>query len=193
MIDPKIIFGRLGNSLFQYAYIYAQYFEGKIPDIYLQDPIYFEKYEKEIQELFGEDIGSIDYVSIHVRRGANPINPNEPKYSDNSFYVNLSETDYYEKAIEMFPVDKFLVFSDDMTYCKEKWGADSRFEFAEGNDEITDLNLMASCKHNVIANSSFSWWAAFLNKNPNKKIIYPKAWHPDGKQRTKCPQSWTPL
>ena len=66
--------------------------------------------------MFGQDIGYLDKVSIHVRRGGNWSNPNEPNYKDNPFYVNLSQTDYYEKAIAMFPVDKFLVFSDDMAY-----------------------------------------------------------------------------
>jgi len=117
----------------------------------------------------------------------------EPNYKDNPFYVNLSETDYYEKAIKLFPVDKFLVFSDDVAYCKDKWGQDPRFEIMEKGDEIEDLNTMASCKSNILANSSYSWWAGFLNMNPNKKIIYPKQWYADGVQRTKCPTQWIPI
>lgn len=193
MINPDIIFGRLGNKLFQYAYIFAQMKEGKIPDIFIQDPKYFEKYDKEIKQLFGDGIGYLDYVSIHVRRGANPINPLELKYSENPFYVNLSETDYYDKAIEMFPVDKFIVFSDDVGYCKEKWGNNERFKIMDMGDEIEDFNLMASCsKGNIIANSSFSYWSAFLNPSPTKKVVAPSVenWYSDKVERTVCPKEW---
>lgn len=184
MIDPKLIFGRLGNSLFQYAYIYAQMKDGTIPDIFLQDPAYFEKYEREIKELFGQNIGYTDAVALHVRRG---------DYVDNPFYVDLSQTDYYQKAIREFPVDKYLVFSDDIAYCKDIWGTDLRFEFVERSNEVEDLNLMASCKSQIIANSSYSWWAAYLNPNKDKKIIYPNKWFQDNVQRVKFPQSWKAL
>lgn len=190
MVNPDVIFGRLGNRMFQMAYIYSQFKEGLISDIFIQDPKYFEKYETEIKQLFSEGIGFLDFVSIHVRRGANPINLNEPKYSENSFYVNLSETDYYERAIELFPVDKFLVFTDDVEYCKEKWGGDPRFQIMDKGNEIEDLNLMASCKSNIIANSSYSWWSAFLNPNPAKKIICPKNWFSDKVERVKFPSQW---
>lgn len=191
MKDPKVIFGRLGNSLFQYAYIYAQMKEGNIPDIYLQDPTYFEKYETEIKQLFGEGIGKLNLVSIHVRRGKNPLNPKEPKYSENSFYVNLSDdTDYYDRAVEMFPGEKFLVFSDDIEYCRDKWGKDKRFSIHIKGNEIDDLNLMASCKSNIIANSSYSFWGAYLNPNPDKIVVAPKHWYTDKVSRTKLPSKW---
>ncbi len=193
MVQPSKLFGRLGNSLFQYSYIYAQFRRGVLPDIFLQDPKYFEDYEKEIKELFGQDISFLPYVSIHVRRGVNPVNPDEPKYSENPFYVNLSETDYYERAIAMFPVDKFLVFSDDIEYCKSKWGNNPRFSIIEGQTEIEDLNMMASCKSNIIANSSFSWWAGFLNPNPAKTVVYPKEWFTDGINRVGFPKTWTKI
>lgn len=193
MTNPDKIFGRLGNRMFQMAYVYAQFKEGNIPDLYVQDLKYFDKYEKEIKELFGEGIGYLPYVSIHVRRGSNPSNPNEPKYSENPFYVNLSDTDYYEKAIELFPGDNFLVFSDDPEYCKGKWGNDKRFQVMEKGDEIEDFNLMASCKHNIIANSSYSWWVAYLNPNHGKKIIAPKKWFSDEIKRVGIPPTWTQI
>ena len=183
------IFGRFGNRLFQSAYIYAQFRDGVIPDLYLQDPKYFEKYALEIKTLFGQDIGeTMDMVSIHVRRAANPSNLSEPEYSENPFYVNLMETDYYQKAMSMFSGEDFLIFSDDIEWCK-KQDIFKDCEFSEGNTE-DDFNFMASCKDNIIANSSFSYWAAYLNKNLNKKVIAPKAWYTDGGERTKCPPDW---
>lgn len=192
MIPIQKITGRLGNQMFQFAYIYSQMKEGNLPDIFLQDSKYFEKYEKEIKEMFGQGIGYLDFVSIHIRRGANPINPDEPKYSDNPFYVNLSETDYYKKAIDMFPRDKFLIFSDDPDWCKEKFKDFSKFQVMEKGDEIEDFNLMSSCKHHIIANSSYSYWSAYLSPYLDKVVVAPSAknWYKDGIERTICPKLW---
>lgn len=188
MVNPDAIFGRLGNRLFQGAFLYAKSRELGT-DFYFQDPAYFEKYELEIKNLFGAGIGFLDQVGVHVRRGLNPSNPNEPKYSENPFYANLCETDYYEKAMAMFPNDNFVIFSDDPEYCKEKFKGD-RVQVMEKGDEIEDFNLLASCKHQIIANSSFSWWAAYLNPNLSKTVVAPKQWYADGVERTKLPNEW---
>ena len=190
MTHPDKLFGRLGNRMFQMAFIYARMKDGLIPDIFLQDHRLFKNYEKELQELYGQGIGYLQHVAIHVRRGANPLNSSEPKYSDNPFYVNISETAYYEKAIAMFPGDNFLVFSDDVAYCKEKWGGNEKFHIVEKGDEIEDFNLMASCKSQIIANSSYSWWAGYLNPNPEKKVVYPGKWFTDGIERVTFPNTW---
>jgi hypothetical protein len=73
-------------------------------------------------------------------------------------------------------VKKFYVFSDDIEWCKNFFSDILDFEFISGNNEIRDLYLMSSCENNIIANSSFSWWGAWLNKNPNKKVIAPSVW-----------------
>ncbi len=169
-------FGRFGNRMFQLAYIYAQFKDGNIPDIYLQDSKYFEKYSEEIKKLFGENVGYNKNVSIHVRRG---------DYVDNPFYVDLMKTDYYQKAMKLFKGRKFIVFSDNPSWCKEQEIFKDCF-FAEGN-EIDDFNRMASCDGHIIANSSFSWWAAFIGQGT---VVAPKAWYSDGIERTKCPENW---
>lgn len=181
-------FGRLGNRMFQSAFLYA-YAKNHGIDWYYQDPKWFEGYENEIKSIFMSDggIGYDERVSIHIRRGKNPSNPSEPAYSENPFYVNLAETDYYQRAMSLFPNKKFLIFSDDIEWCKTKFPF---ADFSEG-DEITDFKKMASCQHNIIANSTFSWWAAYLNPNPHKKIIYPLNWYSDGVKRTVCPKDWT--
>lgn len=180
MLHPNRIFGRLGNQMFQGAYIYAQMKRGRIPDIYVQDPVYFDDYREDIRLLYGDKIGHIDKVAIHVRRG---------DYVNNPFYVDLTKTSYYYNAMQLFPGEHFMVFSDDIEWCKQQ----EMFKgcsFSEGHDEIQDLNIMASCKGIIIANSSFSWWAAYLS---NAKVIAPKAWYADGVERTKCPSSWIRL
>lgn len=189
MKNLEITFGRLGNKLFQYAFLYTESRKRGV-DFYFQNPKYFEGYEEEIKQLFGEGIGYLEQVGVHVRRAANPINPSEPKYSENPFYINLSETDYYERAMAMFPNEKFIVFSDDPEWCKEKWKDNSNVQVMEKGNEIEDFNLLASCKHFIIANSTFSWWAAYLCPNETKKIIAPRQWYSDGVERTKCPAEW---
>lgn len=183
MVNPDNIFGRLGNKMFQGAYIYSQFKDGNIPDIYVQDFSLFEKYEGDIKKLYGDGIGFLPYVSIHVRRG---------DYVDNPFYVDLLKTDYYKRAIALFPDKNFLVFSDDPEYCKtlEMFKGDN-FQVMEDGNELEDFNQMASCENNICANSSFSIWAAYLNPAWNKQVIVPKEWFTDKIERVKLPQEWT--
>lgn len=190
MVTPEKITGRLGNKMFQTAFIYAQMKDGLIPDIFVQDPKHFEKYTEEIKQIFGTGIGYLTQVGVHVRRGKNPLNLDEPAYSENPFYIDLCSTDYYERTMALFPNEKFLIFSDDPEWCKEKWKDNPNVQVMEKGNEIDDFNLLASCQNQIIANSSFSWWAAFLNPNDGKRVIAPKQWYADGVERTKCPESW---
>ena len=183
MIDPDKLFGRLGNRMFQMAYIYNQVSKGEVPDIYLQDEKFFEGCSDYVKHVFGDDIKPNEYIAIHIRRG---------DYVDNDFYADLTLTDYYKKAIAQFPEGKFLVFSDDIGFAMKFFNDENshRMGYCGEQNAVDALNLMAGCKHHIIANSSFSWWAAYLNPNPNKIIIAPLAWYSDGVERTKCPESW---
>lgn len=176
----------MGNQMFQYAFLYALYLDGKIPNIYLQDEKYFFRHRNKIKELYNGDIGSLNKISIHVRLGKNPAVPTEPAYVDNPFYNSLTKTDYYKKAMELFPSEKFLVFSDDIEQCK-KMPVFKNCEFMEGGTELEDFNTMASCKGHIIANSSFSWWAAYVGGG---KTVAPSNWYADGRDRTVIPSSW---
>lgn len=176
MIPLWKLSGRLGNQLFQFAYLHAQARKGNIPDVYVQSEEYFKEYADEIKLLYGQDIEPISQVAIHVRRG---------DYVNNPFYVDLMTTGYYERAMALFPNESFLVFSDDIEWCKEQ-EIFKGCEFIHGT-EIEDLNMMAGCKGIIMANSSFSWWAAYLSKG---KVIAPKEWYADGAERTKKLDSW---
>lgn len=183
MVHIDDLMGRLGNKMFQLAYLHSQVRDGVIPDIYVQDPKHFLKYEEELKKLYGEGIGFLPYVSIHVRRG---------DYVNNPFYTDLSKTRYYQKAIAMFPNEKFLVFSDDPEFARGMFGDENTFQIMEGGDEIEDFNMMASCASQITANSSYSYWAAFLNPNPSKVVVCPREdrWYADGVIRTKVPTTW---
>lgn len=191
MIDVHILSGRLGNEMFRDAYIYTQMREGNIPDVYVQSPEHFEKYADEIRERYGSGIGMLPYTGIHLRVGKNPLNPSEPSYIDNPFYTPLCKTGYYIKALEHFPGGKFIVFSDDVEFAKTYFVGD-RFVFDDSENDIQAFNKLASCQSLVIANSSWSWWAAYLSNNEGKKVICPREdeWYSDGQVRTKVPSDW---
>lgn len=125
-------------------------------------------------------------LAIHIRRG--------DYIGNESAHPNLSETEYCTTAMSMleFLIDfkhpnhlqtnksmNYIVFSDDIAWCKNRFNSFENFYFVEGNSDIVDLFLMAKCKHHIIANSSFSWWAAWLAKNMFKTdgiTIAPKTW-----------------
>lgn len=137
---------------------------------YYQSYKYFEGQESFIKNIFEFSFRadrSYDTTSIHIRRG-------DYVTVGNDFHTNLT-LDYYNQAMSIINSEKYLVFSDDIAWCKTQL-VGPQFEYVEGNNPAVDLALMASCDHNIIANSSFSWWAAYLNKNHEKKIVAPQKW-----------------
>lgn len=106
-------------------------------------------------------------ISLHVRR------TDYIKYQHIYF---IQPKSYYDEAIKIFDnYDYLLVFSDDIQWCKDNFKY-SNIIFVENNSAIEDLYIMSNCTNNITTNSSFSWWAAWLNKNLSKKIIAPKKW-----------------
>lgn len=207
MQNPDKLFGRLSNRMFQMAAFLSWCWDNDV-HFFVQDEKYFKRYEDRIRQLYGDGIDQRNkgYVGIHVRRAKNPVNPDEPAYSDNPFYANLTHhlhedmsDNYYVKAMDYFKKFdsnlKFKIFSDDIEWCaRQKIFKDCYFRF--DTSEIEDMNNMASCEHNIIANSSFSWWAAWLNPNPNKIVVVPKQWFADAendKQFIGLPKEWVRL
>jgi hypothetical protein len=141
---------------------------------FFQSYKYFEGQDEEIKKVFAlpHIEGYEDYVSIHVRRG---------DYVQHSGSFPPIDAEYLKKAILQLRInigaEKFIVFSDDIEWCKQTLinHESEVFLFSEGRTEIQDLALMASCGHHIIANSTFSWWGAYLGHNPNKIVITPSA------------------
>jgi len=178
MINPDKLSGRLGNKMFQLAYLFSQEKKGLIKDIYVQDPALFEDVMPILKAQYGVGVVPNEYVAIHVRRG---------DYVGNPYYIDLCKTDYYERAMKEFPDAKFVVLSDDIDWCW-KSGKFKNCTLGECGSELEDFNFMAGAKGIIMANSSFSWWAAFLNKG---KVIAPLKWYSDGNQeRTKLMPEW---
>lgn len=148
---------------------------------YFQNEDYFNPIREKILNLFEIDTitkeklyNKYDFISkpkvcsIHVRRG---------NYLKLQHVHPVQSLEYYQKCIANFDSDTlFIIFSDDLSWCKENFNYLSNKLFIEGNKDYEDLYLMSLCKNNIIANSSFSWWGAFLNQNPNKKVYYPSMW-----------------
>lgn len=150
---------------------------------FFQSEKYFSQHKCEILELFAPPSDVMTYishryadilehpatVSVHVRfYFEDPMEKAHP----------TCRREYFEKAMAMFPEDTlFVVFSNRMEQCKRLfWDMRKNIRYIEGEDHFCDLYLMSFCKHNIIANSTFSWWGAYLNRNPDKKVIAPKLW-----------------
>lgn len=175
------------EPFFSYEKIYHS--NNLLIDGYFQSEKYFKPNLDFIKNLFHlENIPSDtnDIVtSVHIRRG---------DYQKFSNYHNLLDMEYYQSAINKIGVGKFIFFSDDMEWVKSNFSSPN-FIYSESQNEIEDFYRMTSCNNNIIGNSSFSWWAAYLNKNSNKIIISPshKKWFgPDGPKDTQdlIPESW---
>jgi len=139
---------------------------------YLQTEKYFMSIRDEILDDFSfkseyELPMNKEYTSLHVRRG---------DYVNQTNHHPLCSVDYYLQALEL--VDgPIVVLSDDPEWCKQNIPADV---YIENTSNIHDLFIMTKAKNNIIANSSFSWWGAWLNNNPEKKVICPEKWFGPG-------------
>jgi hypothetical protein len=141
-----------------------------------------------------EKIVDSSSVSIHIRRGDYVTNS-----AANNFH-GICEADYYLRAISLIEHKiinpKYFVFSDDLEASREILGHLDHVEFIDWNgsgQSFQDMRLMSMCKHNIIANSSFSWWGAWLNNNPGRIVIAPKKWFnkTDIDTSDLIPESWT--
>lgn len=133
-------------------------------------------------------------VSLHIRRGDYVTNTHT-----NSFH-GTTTFDYYNKAIEYISQQvknpHIFIFSDDMKWVKENFFLPYPTTYIDHNTiAFEDMRLMSLCKHNIIANSSFSWWGAWLNQNPEKIVIAPKQWFNDSSINTSdlIPNFWIRL
>ena len=114
-------------------------------------------------------------VSIHIRRC---------DYLSQNSNQNVLELEYYKKAVRFIAskIDNpyFIIFSDDMTWVKNnlELGYNHLYvDWNQGKESYIDMQLMSLCKHNIIANSTFSWWGAWLNKNIDKLVVAPNKWY----------------
>lgn len=179
------------HSAIVYSPLFASLSGNIILHGHFQNTRYFSEYEAEIRTEFkfrepltgrnkeiAKQIQSSQSVSIHIRRGDYLTDA----MAKNNFAV--CDELYYQKAIAFietkFGISHFYVFSDDIAWAKShiQFGS-NRVEFIDWNkdrESYRDMQLMSLCRHNIIANSSFSWWGAWLNANKSKTVIAPSQW-----------------
>ena len=174
---------------------------------YWQSPKYFDVVESLIHEEFTfqrkldyKNLGieslirGVNAVSLHIRR------TDFQNIVDNAIH-GICAIEYYREAVKFISTElknpHFFVFSDDINWAKENLKLPYQCTFISGNNgskSYIDMQLMSFCKHNIIANSSFSWWGAWLNQYPNKIVIAPKIWFVDKKLNDQTidliPDSW---
>ena len=188
----RTFFGKTVNYFRDYsAIVYLPAFQELEGNVILhghfQNEKYFKQYETIIRKEFtfkhplkgqnlqiAQQMEKSNSVAIHIRRG--------DYVTDSNFALCTKE--YYPEAMDSIrkevenPV--FFIFSQDFDWINENLTFDKEevhfIDWNKGKDSYIDMQLMSLCKHNIIANSSFSWWAAWLNKNPEKRIFAPARW-----------------
>lgn len=159
----------------------------------LQGDLVIKALLSDITNLHFEHIKKTNSVSIHIRRGDFVNDPNTKNVH------GICGIAYYHKAINLIAskVDdiSLFVFSDDVEWTKQHLTTPYPIVFADHTHEANayeDLYLMSNCKHNIIANSSFSWWGAWLNLNPNKIVVSPRKWFNQSTANTNdlIPEEW---
>lgn len=174
-----------------------RYFDG-----YWQDERYFAAYREKVLKAFTfpafkrtENLSLLEKldensVALHVRRG---------DYVGNNLYQGICDLNYYRTAIKKMCAhvtpSLFCIFSNDITWCQQHLQPYLKapvvyVTWNTGVESYRDMQLMSCCAHNIIANSSFSWWGAWLNQNCGKVVIAPKKWLNMEECHFTLPASW---
>jgi hypothetical protein len=182
-----------GNSYLEGYWQSEKYFQ-EITPVILDDFTLRERSDS-LNEIMAEKIKSCDAISLHVRRGDYVANP------ETNLYHGTCTLEYYKKAINA--VGKhvenphYFIFSDDPGWAKLNLQTGFPMTILDNNGpekDYEDMKLMSLCKHHIIANSSFSWWGAWLCQNPNKIVFTPSRWFnkTEVEKDTKdlIPESW---
>jgi hypothetical protein len=196
------------NGVFEYTPIDIDPTKDTVIEGYFQSEKYFENAKDEIKYYFTPKKTNIEYIqnkyshllnnnnlSLHIRVGGDRV-------ALQHSHKNIP-TEYYLSAINKVierdsTVENYIVFSDNINYCKEIFGDNENITYIENEKNYIDLFLMSLCKHNIIANSTFSWWAAYLNQNQDKIVVAPKTeWFGPGLKHLNLkdlfPQNWITL
>jgi hypothetical protein len=179
----------------KFSYTELKYIKDLMLNGYFQSEKYFIDYKDNIKNLFIIDKtnsrfflnsikkDNIQITSIHIRRG---------DYVNLSHMHSLCSLEYYKEAIKHIDNSIFVIVSDDLEWVKKNIYGEMIY-YSPFDNELDDFSLMTCCDNNIISNSTFSWWGAYLNKKENKIIIAPKQWFgPSGPKDTEhlIPKEW---
>jgi hypothetical protein len=146
-----------------YGYFQSEKYFKNVEDIIRKEFTFCDRIDKICSHYIQNKFPDQNIIALHIRRGDYLTDPN--------FYS--LDLDYYWNALVSLPMYSVIVFSDDVKWVSEVFG-EKRFTISQTHNQFLDLCLMSKCSHHIIANSSFSWWGAWLAKS--KKVIAPKKW-----------------
>lgn len=195
---------RVAENFIYYPEVFDFKFKNEIYFGTWQSQKYFEGAEQEVREAlrfnvnllnnqskeYGQKMQSEQSVSIHIRRG----DYLSAQYADG--FAGICDEEYYNNAMNYINqrIENVLyyVFTDDAEWVSDNFKIANAvyINHNRGQDSWQDMYLMSQCKHNIIANSSFSWWGAWLNENPNKIVIAPKLWWRPFEKDDVVPDEW---
>lgn len=209
--SKNYIFEKGANQEFNFNSKYLELIGDRYISGYFNSYKYFENIQDEVRKVFTfseilendkqnfevlNNIRNSQSVSIHVRRG-DYIGSN----------LDVCDLAYYKRAVDKVLAEldkrninkaniKFFIFSDDMAWCRGNFDFLKDYEVCyvdwnKGGNSYKDMQLMSECQHNIIPNSTFSWWGAWLNENQNKILIAPRFWMKNIKNSIdRCPENW---
>ncbi|MDO8601754.1 MAG: alpha-1,2-fucosyltransferase [bacterium] len=186
------VLSQRGNLLLFGRWQSAKYFADLAAQV--REAFYFRLLPAGHAEALVQKIQSTNSISLHVRRG------DFVAFKNVAQMMGETNLDYYQKATALIASrvknPEFFIFSDDIAWCKEHIKLSYPTTFVKPSAiAAVDLQLMSLCKHQITANSTFSWWGAWLNQNPDKMVVTPERWYADsrGVEADLIPEGWIKL
>ncbi|MET0634858.1 MAG: alpha-1,2-fucosyltransferase [Chitinophagaceae bacterium] len=188
--DPS--FESIGPDIYLKGYFQSEQYFAPIAPTVLKEFTIKPEFIQNVTALAGK-IRNPNSVGIHIRRG-------DYKNTDVKQLLATTDADYYQRAIalmlEKLTDPEFYFFSDDIDWVRENLPVPNAV-YVSGDlakTHIEDFYLLSQCGNQIIPNSTFAWWAAWLNPNPAKSVIAPQKWFNDeASNRDRLPESWTSL
>jgi hypothetical protein len=187
-LSPFKIKLHTGRDYYLNGYWQSDKYFKEVEDTIRQEFVFKESLKDDYFLNLQQQITSSNSVSVHFRRG---------DYITDKLFETCSP-DYYQRAIDAMAArirqPRLFIFSDDIAWVQKRFNTTYPTVFVDKSVQHSDFRLMSMCRHHIIANSTYSWWAAWLNPNRDKTVIAPRKWFKsklkEFKTRDKIPQEW---
>jgi hypothetical protein len=184
-----------------YSYCPIQYYPDMQIDGYFQSEKYFSRYRKQLLELFAPHPDDLAYIRKkyslllnHPQTVGVQIRYYKWEFPTEDLYPQYGK-EYLEAAMAKFPeTSLFVVSSNNVEFARKSvpsWA--KNVVFLENEPNYIDMYVLSYCKHNIITNSSFGWWSAWLNQNPEKIVVRPAKWISGLPTQDVCPEEWVTI
>ncbi|MBD3282360.1 MAG: alpha-1,2-fucosyltransferase [Candidatus Portnoybacteria bacterium] len=189
--DPNML--KIPDNAYVKGYWQSEKYFNNIKDLIKKEFTLKQCFDNVIEKDLIKKIKNVDSASLHIRRGDYATHKKTKRIH------GLCGLDYYYRAVKkmknLYPDVEFFIFSDDIQWAEKNLKIGSKAHFISGNYKLKDyqeLILLSKCNHHIIANSTFSWWGAWLSDNKDKKVFVPRRWFAINKYNTKdlIPSDW---